>query len=81
MSLNIDVNKVDKTNWDDYSECFFINVDNDQVERILEGAVGRIEIHNDIVTRNLPDCAAKSRIPTGMFMVGFGDHSPNQHML
>ena len=53
---------------EEYYEEYYVDVDNERLEEILEGSVGRIEIHGGLVTRYLPQCAAKAAIP--FFLVG-----------
>ncbi len=48
---------------EDYSEQYRVNVDDENLERILEGADGRIEVDGDIVTRYMPECGGKSKVP------------------
>eukprot|EP01040_Poterioochromonas_malhamensis_P007962 gene7962-8605_t len=63
---------------EDYSEQYRVDVDDETLERILEGAVGKIEVDGDIVIRYMPECGAKSEIP--MFLCGeLGKFYKNQY--
>jgi hypothetical protein len=64
MSWEIDLDNLkDCDNPEEYYEEYHVDVDDDELERILEGADGRIEVHDDVVTRYMPECGGKSRIP------------------
>jgi hypothetical protein len=64
MSREIDLDNLkDCDNSEEYYEKYLVDVDDDELERILEGADGRIEVHDDIVTRYMPECFGKSEVP------------------
>ena len=56
-------NLKDCENLQEYYEEYRVDVDDDELERILEGSDGRIEVHDDIVTRYMPECGRKSSVP------------------
>eukprot|EP01040_Poterioochromonas_malhamensis_P010881 gene10881-11858_t len=65
MSWEIDLeNLKDCENPEEYYEEYRVDVDDDELERILECADGRIEVHDDIVTRYMPECGGKSNAPS-----------------
>jgi hypothetical protein len=69
MSWEIDMeNLKDCENPEEYYEEYRVDVDDDELERILEGADGRIEVLDDIATRYMPECFGKSEFP--MFLRG-----------
>lgn len=48
---------------EDYLEQYHVDVDKESLEHIVEGADGRIEVDGDIVTRYMPACGGKSKVP------------------
>eukprot|EP01040_Poterioochromonas_malhamensis_P000303 gene303-317_t len=69
MSWEIDLDNLkDCENPEKYFEEYRVDVDDDELERILEGADGRIEVHDDIVTRYMPECGGKSEVPMKLSM-------------
>jgi hypothetical protein len=65
LTLNTEMTE-DKA--EDYSESYEINVGNEELEKLLESAEGRFEIDGITITRLMPECIAKSKVP--MFLVG-----------